>query len=289
MCYGGSMDNNVKKTTIIAFKSFLFWIPLFAIFYLFLFFISFLYSLQDQQQAFWAVIQIIISLIIPIFFVDYTIRHENKKEYTVALNHLKEEILIINQNLDFHEFYINILVREWNILNGNPDNWLPKIPSYGLSYGMYQRTRNLSWEESHGLPGYLLQYLPSKAYYLFLENGFYNQIKTPRKHLLNIRSIDNSRIWHLMEMYDYCIDFSQKSQEIEQLIHDKIRDDPSKEEDIYLYYGYILFLYNNRCKSKFDEHFNAINYKEFRDLEYSIVDSYRESILMIFKNYIIKE
>jgi hypothetical protein len=272
-----------KKTKLFLWAT-LFWIFIFTALYILLFILSWYYSLDDQNQSFWAILQIIISLVITLFFVDFTIRHENKKEYNDALNNLKDEIILLNQNLDFHNFYINLLVCEWRVLNQKENDWMPKKPSYGLSYGMYQRTNSKSWDKTHGLPGYLLQYLPSKAYYLFMEKGFYNLIRTPRKTFFEIQPIDDNRIWHLMEMYDYCIDFSQKSQEVEQLIHDKYRENQNNRGEIPLYYGYILYLYNYRMKPKFDEHSAGLNFKALQNIEYCMLDSYRKSLIKLFKS-----
>jgi len=219
----------------------------------------------------------LISIVIPIIYVDYTYRRTAILNYNSHLNALLDEIKTINNNMDFYNFYRNIHVCEWRLIHQKLGNWLPKSTSYGLSYGLYQSTFPRDWERSHGLPGYLLQYLPSKAYYNFMEQGFYANIKF-KESKFTLGRISEGRLQHLMELYDYAIEFSQRSQEFEQMIHDLDKMDENNEDLIKLLFAYIIDHFE-RIKPTFDEHYSAFDVNNLHGLEITIRDSYMESLV----------
>lgn len=262
--------------TILLSNLFIFFLACFTIIILCLMSGKFLYSLDDNHNFFELLMPVLASILTAILFVDYTYKRTIQLDYNEALYSLIKEIEDINKKMDYYFFYSLVCIKEWKIKNHiYIDTWFPKEPSYGLSYGLYQRTHIPNWERLHGVPGFLLQYLPSKAYYNFMEKGHYKYIRIQKRTFPPSFQINNHRIWNLMEMYDYCIEFSQRSQFVEQRIHDLFR---SNDHDLIAgYYGNIIFDYN-RIKEIFDKKYSEFNPNDKKGLELTISDMYLETL-----------
>jgi len=158
-------------------------------------------------------------------------------EHNKALDKLLNEIEENHEKLEECTFLKNLddTRIKYTQFNWEREAWLPKASSF---FGM------LKFDAP-------LQYLPQKAYYNFMNRGFYMNFQ------------DYSRLDHLIKLYSVYIRFSWDSQEIEDAIHDtkngKITD-PSKQisadegcdEIKKMYYEY---------KERFDQRYIEFNPK----------------------------
>ncbi len=134
-----------------------------------------------------SVLAIILTIIVPKFYVPYTIKSQYKENYNAALNIMLEEMRDNYRKMHFFNYFLNEASNVWGERNNLTPASLPKSPSFGLH-------------------GFILQFLPSKAYYNFMNRGYYLRL-------------EDGRLEHLMSFYVKCIHFSENTIHIEEEIN----------------------------------------------------------------------
>lgn len=102
-----------------------------------------------------------------------------------------------------------------------------------------------------------------------MERGLYEEIRE-NKGWINKRELSEGRLSALMHIYDYTIEFSQKSQEIEHMAH-KLEKDENYETNVNLLYSAIVSHYND-FKPNFDKYISQFDPDNRKGLELSLHD-----------------
>jgi hypothetical protein len=169
---------------------------------------------------------ILFTIVVPFIYVKYTIKSQYKENYNAALNKLLEEME--NNYQKMHNFNSDLIAvsSKWRDKNDLTSAWLPKVPSFG-------RHR------------YILHYLPSKAYYNFLNRGFFLRL-------------EEGRLEHLMGFYAHCIQFSEKTTPLEETINLLDKQNPNFESDLDKQIQHINTQYK-MAVTGFDSHYGGEN------------------------------
>lgn len=122
---------------------------------------------------------------------------------------------------NFHSDFDEVSGR-WRDINNNADAWLPKAPSFGLHR-------------------FVLHYAPSKAYYNFMNRGYYSRL-------------EDGRLEHLMEFYSRCILFSESTTLSEISINQLDKNSPNFETELNSFIQQILLQYTSAMNG-FDYHY----------------------------------
>jgi hypothetical protein len=136
---------------------------------------------------------IFLAIIIPFIYVSYTIKSQYKENYNAALDKLLVEMMSNHRKMHNFQNDLNVILRRWENRNYLSEAWLPKSPSFGLHR-------------------YVLHYLPSKAFYNFMNRGYFLRL-------------EDGRLEHLLEFYFRCIQFSEDTTRLEVSINDLEKSD----------------------------------------------------------------
>ena len=149
---------------------------------------------------YFSILAIVLTIIVPFFYVQYTIKTQYRHDYNAALNKMLEEMQ--NNFRKMHNFNNDLTEASnlWNDRSHLTEVWLHKSPSFGLHR-------------------FILHYLPSKAYYNFMNQGYFLKI-------------EDGRLEHLMEFYVRCIHFSENTTPIEAAINRLDKNSDAFEQNL---------------------------------------------------------
>jgi hypothetical protein len=171
-----------------------------------------------------SIIGVILAIFIPFVYVQYTIKLQFRDSYNTALNKLLAEMKGNYRKMhNFHNDFTDVSSR-WRDRNNLADAWLPKAPSFGLHR-------------------FVLHYLPSKAYYNFMNRGYFSRLK-------------DGRLEHLMEFYSRCILFSENTTLLEISINQLDKNSANFETELNILIQRILLEYTSAMNG-FDYHYEG--------------------------------
>jgi hypothetical protein len=144
------------------------------------------------DSIFFSVFSALIALLAAILYVKYSFIHLQKTEYDIALYHLKNEI---EENYKRFKAFPSLIDNEklkWD--DGKLEGWLPKNVSF------------TNWSDQNK-GNFSFKYLPSNAYYNFINKGYILDVNYCKIDLTNLHYF-----------YESCINFSTLWQQSENLI-----------------------------------------------------------------------
>jgi len=189
------------------------------------------------DSIFFSVFSALVALLAAILYVKYSFIHLQKTEYDIALYHLKNEI---EENYKRFKAFPQLIDNEkvkWD--DGKLEGWLPKNVSF------------TNWSDQNK-GNFSFKYLPSNAYYNFINKGYILDVNYCKIDLTNLHYF-----------YESCIQFSTLWQQFENVIHQIV----PKEKQKLLKNGFTIPI-NSYSFDTFDDFIKYIKcdfYNSYRD------------------------
>jgi hypothetical protein len=173
-----------------------------------------------------AVLSVVLTIVVPLFYVQFTIKSQFRDSYNEALRKMLNEMRSNSRKM--HNFHNDLIIisSRWRDRNNSELTYLEKAPSFGLHR-------------------FILHYLPSKAYYNFMNQGYFSRL-------------EGGRLEHLMEFYVRCIHFSENTTPIEVCINRLTKSSPNFEQDLNVLIQQLDDEYSRQTHN-FDSHYDAFN------------------------------